>query len=79
VLELRRPGDADELFAGFSERARDQIEDARLGTASAKLYRAPDGGATLVGLSERCGAAVVLGVSPRATRQVAAGLPVKPW
>jgi hypothetical protein len=77
VVEMREPADPDELFAGFTEGAGGQVEDAPLGSATGKLYRAPDGGATLVGLSERCAAAVVLGVSPRATRRIAAALPVQ--
>jgi hypothetical protein len=78
VVELREPADPDELFAGFAEGAGGQVEDAPIGTATGKLYRAPDGGATLVGISERCAAAVVLGVSPSATRRIAAELPVEP-
>ena len=78
VVEMRDAADPDELFAGFTEGAGGQVEDARLGTATGKLYQAPDGGATLVGLSGRCAAAVVLGVSPRETRRIAAGLPVEP-
>jgi hypothetical protein len=76
VIEMHEPADPDELFAGFTEGAGGDVEDARLGHAPAKLYRAPDGGATLVGLSDRCAGAVVLGVSPRAARRLAAALPV---
>jgi hypothetical protein len=81
VIELGAPGSETELFAGFEDGAREQaaeVEDAPLGTARGKLFRAPDGGATLVGLSDRCAAALVFGVSPRITLRIAAGLPVRP-
>ena len=42
------------------------------------MYRTPDGGASLVGMSEPCAAALLLGVSPRVTLRVAEDLPVKP-
>ena len=78
VAELFEPGSADALFAGFASEARGPIEDARVGEASGKLQRTPDGGASLVGLSERCAAVVVLGISPQVTRQIGSGLSVEP-
>ena len=78
VVELRRPGSREELIAGFSEGADGKVEDAALGSARGKLYRAPDGGATLVGMSDRCAAAFVIGVSPRTTTGIAGDLPVEP-
>ena len=78
VVVIEMPaGSEDELFAGFEEQAGDDMEDASLGSADARLYRTPDGGASLVGLSEPCAATLILGVSPRVTRELAGDLPVE--
>ena len=78
VIEMPEgSGDEDELFAGFEEQADGKAEDASLGSAEARLFRAPDGGASLVGLSDPCAAALILGVSPRTTRELAGDLPVE--
>ncbi len=78
VIEMPEgSGDEDELFAGFEEQANGDAEDASLGRAEARLYRAPDGGASLMGLSEPCAATLILGVSPRVTRELAGDLPVE--
>lgn len=78
VAELREPGSPEDLFAGFAAQAAGPIEDARVGNAEGKLQRTSDGGASLVGLSERCAAVIVLGVSPRTTREIGSSLLVEP-
>jgi hypothetical protein len=71
-------GDEDDLFAGFEEQADGDAEGASLGSAEARLYRAPDGGASLMGLSEPCAATLVLGrLAPRASR--ASSRETCPW
>jgi hypothetical protein len=65
------------LFAGFEEQADGKAEEASLGSAEARLFRAPDGDASLMGLSDPCAAALILGLSPRVARELAGDLPVE--
>lgn len=78
VIEMtEEDGTEEDFFAGFESQAPGKAEEARLGDARARLYRAPDGGGTLAGFSDPCTATIIFGTSPELVRRLAGDLPVE--
>jgi hypothetical protein len=78
VIEMTaEDGTEEDFFACFESEAPGEPEDARLGEAQARLYRAPDGGGALAGFSDPCAATIIFGTTPALVRELAGELPVE--
>ena len=75
VIEVTHPPLADGYVSGFSEKLPRPIQDVQFGETRGTLARAQDGGATMIGKSAPCAVAVVLGVSPEITKEIARDIP----
>lgn len=77
VVEVRHPAFADGYLSGVSKQIGGEIQDVQFGETRATLHRTDDGGASMLGKSDVCAAAVLLGTSPEATKDLARELPAK--
>jgi hypothetical protein len=75
VIEVTHPPLADGYVSGFSDKLPRPTQDVQFGETRGTLARAQDGGATMIGKSAPCAVAVVLGVSPEITKEIARDVP----
>ena len=78
VLELRDPAYADGVMSGMKEEAGTAIQDVQLGGTRGTLHEMEDGGALVLGRTERCTAAMLLADKRELAEELARELPAEP-